>query len=367
LPEEPNASWDRALPIHPVIEDSAVGIEFLAEKTILLTGAAGSIGAALAKKILSGNPLELLLLDHSEQAVYELGRELSGRERTAACHFAVGDSGDPSLLHSLFTKHRPQLILHTAAYKHVPLMEENPFAAVQNNAIGTWELAKAAAEQGVPQLILVSTDKAANPRSILGASKRIAEQAVSRWSGSRHKYASIRLVNVLGSAGSVAPLFQEQIRRGGPVTITHPDAERHFLTLEDTVHLILIAAALRDEGTVYIPQISKPMKIAELAKILIQQAEAGPIAAKYIGLRDGEKLTEDLVSAGETLEPAQHPAVQKVKGVPICAGDFDRRMDELKDAVRRRDLDQLLETVCNLAPDYQPSGKLCPVQRVAHD
>jgi FlaA1/EpsC-like NDP-sugar epimerase len=363
-----NDGWVRDLPVHNLIGDSGNATDVMAGKTVLLTGAGGCIGSAVAKAILSGKPRQVLLLDHSEQALYQLGRSLSSLDEGPPYRLVPGDVGDLSLIAELLEEFSPDLILHAAAYKHVPLMEANPFAAMQNNAIFTWQLAKVAAETGVPQLLLISTDKAANPRSILGASKRIAEQAVLRWSSPLRRYAAIRLVNVLGSSGSVAPLFVEQIRRGGPLTITHPDAARYFMTLEDTVRLIMAAATLPGEGVVFLPKLSEPVRIVELARVLLRHtAGSDTIRTEYTALRPGEKLVEDLLSANESLRLTLHPGIHALTSPRPSDDVFDRTLFQLGEIVQRRDLALLLETLCLLVPDYQPGSTLCPARQMAHD
>jgi FlaA1/EpsC-like NDP-sugar epimerase len=209
-------------------------------------------------------------------------------------------------------------------------------------------------------LLLISTDKAADPHSILGASKKVAEQAVLRWSEQSRHYAGIRLVNVLGSEGSALPLFLEQIDHGGPVTITHPDAARYFMTLEDTVRIILAAAGLRDGGVVYVPEVSAPVRIVEIAECLVRRKLGGnrTIPIEFTGLCPGEKLREDLLSTDESLRATSDPSIHKVVAPHFCPDAFDQAFVQLGKAVKCRNLAALLEALCQLVPAYQPSSAL---------
>jgi FlaA1/EpsC-like NDP-sugar epimerase len=371
LPDNSKNRWDCFLLKSRIIDDSAIGIDQMAGKIVLLTGAGGSIGSAVAEKILSGKPRQLLLLDNSEQALFQLGRSLACLEGAPAYRLILGDLRDRCLITALLEEDRPDTVLHAAAYKHVPMMEANPFAAIQNNAILTWQLVEAAAMSGVPEFLFISTDKAANPHSILGVSKRLAEQAVIRWSAPSRRYAAMRLVNVLGSSGSVLPLFLEQIRRGGPLTITHPDAVRYFTTLKDTVALILAASSLPEGGVVYLPKLSASQRvlIVDLARLLLRHmgaAEESKIRTEFTGLRPGEKLVEDLFCEGEVLRSTAHPAISAASGILVSADTLDRAFVQLKETVRRRDLAALLETCCQMIPEYQPSEALWVARQMAH-
>jgi FlaA1/EpsC-like NDP-sugar epimerase len=330
-------------------------------KTILITGAGGCIGSALAVALLQGRPRRVLLLDHSEQALYQLLSDLGSLEQTAPYTGVLGDIRDQALVWSLLREYQPALILHAAAFKHVPLMEENPLAAVSNNAVGTYQLVRQAAQADVPGFLLISTDKAANPRSIMGASKRLAELAITRWHTDRGDYASIRLGNVIGSQGSVAPLFMEQIERGGPVTVTHRDAARYFLTLENTVQLILSATKLENKGALLLPDLGEPLRIANLARFLIQNHANGrrqKIEIRFTGLRPGDKVLEDLLSQGETLQPTSDPRLRRVIGQGTDAKEFDASFEILRKHVEARDLPATLAIVRRLVPEYEPSEAL---------
>ena len=330
-------------------------------KRVLLTGAAGSIGSALAQAVLASDPRLLILLDQSERGLYEIDATL-GVFRSSGKHVSIlGDIGDQELLIEICERHQPDVILHAAALKQVPLMEKNPVAAVQANALGTNMLAKTAATLGVAKLVMVSTDKAANPRSIMGASKRVAELALIRWTTEQSWMRSIRLGNVLGSHGSVIPTFERQIRLGGPVTVTHPDASRYFLSMENAVELILAALAIEGEGKILIPDLGQPVRIIDLARKLIKESGFQPdsdIRIVLIGLRPGDKLSEDLISERESVEGTNDPRLFAAKSSEIPPDEFDSRMEDLTENANRRDLSLVIESLCKLVPQYQPSESL---------
>ena len=331
----------------------------------LLTGAGGSIGSALAKQLLS-NTRTLVLLDHSEQNLYEINSELSGATANASQQIIpiLGDVNDAPLLADLFEKYRPTQIFHAAAFKHVPLMEENPIAVIRNNILGTWTLATTAAKYRAHQLTMISTDKAANPRSIMGAAKRVAEQILTSLDTPATRMRSIRLGNVLGSTGSVVPLFQRQIANGGPVTVTHTEARRYFLSLDEATNLIFAAAALGDAATLFVPDLDAPIKILDLAKELIAEAQASaapnkkPIEIVFTGLRPGDKLSEDLLSSSETAEPTTQPKLRRIIGPTPTAKSLDSALHTISHHAISRDLPALLEAIRSLVPEYKPSERI---------
>ena len=329
-------------------------------ETILVTGAGGCIGSALAQALVSNGANFLILLDHSEQNLHEINLQFAAAGESAYAAI-LGDVLDGGLLTEIFERYRPQTIYHAAAFKHVPLMESNPIAVVRNNAIGTWELAKTAARFGAERLLMISTDKAVNPRSVMGASKRLAELAILRLSTAKTKMNALRLGNVLGSHGSVGPLFKQQIKQGGPVTVTHPDARRFFLTLSETVELIMAAATLDDSGTIFVPEMREPVKIVDLAKQMIQKAglqTPREIEIVFTGLRPGDKLEEELVSAQESLEPTSDERLHRVKSLQMDAEKFDASLGRISESIGERNLDALLRELGRLVPEYQPSETL---------
>lgn len=334
-------------------------------KTILVTGAGGCIGSALVQSLARTNRNLLILLDHSEQNLHEINLQLAAAGNYSYVAI-LGDLLDATLRCEIFDRYHPQTIYHAAAFKHVPLMESNPIAVVRNNALGTWELARTAARFGAERLLMISTDKAVNPRSIMGASKRIAELALLRLSDAKPgaattKMNALRLGNVLGSQGSVGPLFQQQIQRGGPVTVTHPKATRYFLTLSETVELIVAAASLDDSGYIFIPKLSEPVKILDFAKRMIREAgleTPRDIEITFAGLRPGDKLQEELFSAEEVLQPSGDARLHRAVGPPIDAQVLDATLQTISDTVRERNLAALMPALGKLVPEYQPSEAL---------
>ena len=327
--------------------------------SVLITGAGGCIGSALAERIAKSGAQNVILLDHAEHELHEIELALSAIEGCAPHVAVLGDVCDAALLADVFREHRPDVIYHAAAFKHVAMMEANPLAAIRNNVIGTMTLAFAARNYEAAQLVMISTDKAVNPRSVMGVSKRIAELVLLRWNGIKTQMKAIRLGNVLGSRGSVAPLFRQQIERGGPVTVRHPEVSRYFLTLREVVDLILATANL--EGGVFVPEPSEPVKIVDLARGMIRKAGFEPDAELpivFTNLLRGEKLSEEMVFASETVEPSGDARIQRVRGAAIAAAEFDVKVARLLDSVGRRDLPALVDSLVGLVPEYQPSELL---------
>jgi FlaA1/EpsC-like NDP-sugar epimerase len=340
-----------------------------AGKCILITGAGGYIGGALAETLAAYAPALLVLLDNSEHNLNEITTRLRGAGTVGAADVqfsgVLEDVCNESLLAELFERYRPEIIFHAAACKHVPLMEENPLAAMRTNAIGTWRLLEAAKRNGASQLLLVSTDKAVHPASVMGATKRVAELLLERGAGDGIALQSVRLGNVLGSPGSVAPLFARQIARGGPVTVTDPTAERYFLTLATATEMILRASQL-GPGT-FIPKLAPAVRIVAFAERMIAEArKAGspPIAVQFTGMRPGDKLREEFLNDAEVSEITEDERLLRVRPAKINYGAFDTAMGKLDEAVESRDLRKAMESLQQIVPEYRPSDV---VMEIVHE
>lgn len=326
---------------------------------VLVTGAGGSIGSELCRQVAGLSPAALLLLDRYENGLFAVANEL-----VAAGHGVVpliGDITEVGRMNRLFAEYRPTLVFHAAAHKHVPLMEANPCEAVLNNVGGTRVLAEAAHRYAVARFILISTDKAVNPVSVMGASKGVAElflQDLSR--SSRTVFATVRFGNVLGSNGSVVPLFLDQIRAGGPVTITEPGMRRYFMMVSEAVQLVLHAARLARGGELFVLEMGEPISVADLARNLIRLAGLVPdkdIALTYLGRRPGEKLIEELVSLHETVEQTAVPNVLCVRRRPIAHPvHLAALIARLEEAAAEGNMPNLTAALCAILPAYRPSG-----------
>jgi FlaA1/EpsC-like NDP-sugar epimerase len=332
--------------------------DLIAGRRVLLTGAGGSLGSALAREIVKRRPNSFILLDHSENNLQQIHADLSAFSRGDTCAPILGDFGDGALLEEIFDEQAPDLVIHAAAFKHVPFMERNPIAAVRNNAIATNLLAETAHEHGVSDFVMLSTDKAVNPRSVMGASKRVAELALLRWSSPRSAMRAIRLGNVAGSVGSVIPIFRRQIAAGGPVTVTHPDVSRYFVSLEEAAERVLLAAALNGESGIFLSKPGAPVRILDLAHRLITVAGFKPeveIPISIIGLRPGEKMSEEFVSDRESIQPSACAELLSIETPQPSSENFDSSISALNESVDRRDAAAVLEQLCRLVPEYRPS------------
>jgi FlaA1/EpsC-like NDP-sugar epimerase len=335
----------------PVEVDFASIAEYLKGEVVLVTGAGGSIGSELCRQIARIGPAKLVLLDHAEPALFEIERELVRERGFLAAAAVVGDVRDPVKLRQVFDKYRPGVVFHAAAYKHVAMMEANPLEAVRNNTLGTRVVADVAVEYGAKRFVLVSTDKAANPKTVMGQSKALAEWIVETW-GHRAdvttRFVAVRFGNVLGSSGSVVPIFRRQIARGGPVTVTHPEMTRFFMTIPEAVQLIVQAGAIGGRGQVYVLDMGEPVRIVDLAEKMIRLSGKEPgreIAIEYVGPAPGEKLHEELVGDGEAVSPSRHPKIDLITRPPV---DSEWLEAELADLERLVEEGETLELVAEL-------------------
>jgi FlaA1/EpsC-like NDP-sugar epimerase len=295
----------------------------LVKKRVCVTGAAGSIGSELCRQLLQYNPDSLILIDQAESDLYQIELELKSLKKSSAIHTYIADISNKERVRSIFNQLKPQILFHAAAYKHVPMMESNPSEAIATNILGTKALADLSVEFGVEKFVMVSTDKAVNPTSVMGCSKRVAEIYVQsldsnlKLNGStRTSFVTTRFGNVLGSNGSVIPTFKKQIQNGGPVTVTHPEITRYFMTISEASRLVLEAGIMGRGGEIFIFDMGKPIKIVDLARKMIKLSGLEPgkdIDIAFIGLRDGEKLYEELLNNNENTIPTHHTKILKAK------------------------------------------------------
>jgi FlaA1/EpsC-like NDP-sugar epimerase len=314
---------------------------YLQDETVLVSGAGGSIGAELCRQIARVGPARLVLVEHSESALFDIERELVDDREFSAVAADLGDCGDRAKMSQVFERYRPTVIFHAAAYKHVALLEANPLEAVRNNTLATKTLVDVAVEYGARRFVLVSTDKAANPKNVLGQSKAVCEWIVEAYGHRRDittRFVAVRFGNVLNSSGSVIPIFRRQIEKGGPVTVTHPDMTRYFMTIPEAVSLVVQAGAIGGRGQVYVLDMGEPVKILELARNMIRLSGKEPetdIAIDFIGAKPGEKLREELWSHGETVGPTSHRKILRAARSPIDIAWLEDELAELRRMVER--------------------------------
>lgn len=330
--------------------------EYLSGKTVLVTGAGGSIGSELVRQVSRFKPRRILLLEREEGGLYQIHRECMTGRPEVPVEPLLCDVRDRDRLAYLFERYRPEAVFHAAAHKHVPLVEGNPDEAVLNNVGGTLNLTELALEFGVGRFVNISTDKAVNPTSIMGATKRVAEYVVERAARRAEPgqaFVSVRFGNVLGSRGSVVPLFREQIRKGGPVTITDPEMVRYFMTIPEASQLVLQAGSLGTNGCVYVLDMGEPVKIVDLARDLIQLSGFEPevdIAIEYSGIRPGEKLFEELLTAEEGTDSSRHEKIFVARKRGFDEAEFEDRLDRLFDAAHSRNPDAILRALDAVIP-----------------
>ncbi|MGE5251927.1 MAG: polysaccharide biosynthesis protein [Bacteroidota bacterium] len=336
------------------VNDELVG-QALNGRRVLVTGAGGSIGRELCRQIARRGPGLLVLLGHGENSIFEIFLELSEDYPELALVPVIADIRDSERIASVFGLHRPQVVFHAAAHKHVPLMEANPTEAVTNNVLGTRNMVEVSAQSGVERFVLISTDKAVQPASVYGATKRLAEMLVlDAANGSKLPFVVVRFGNVLGSRGSIIPLFKSQIARGGPLTITHPDMRRFFMTIPEAVYLVLQAASMGRGGETFLLNMGEPIRVQELAEDLIRLSGLEPgrdIEIVYTGTRPGEKLTEELWEAGTPLENTRHPDIFRLASSETPGRERLRAaVSALAEASSRADTQAILHILIQIVP-----------------
>ncbi len=353
----------------PVPPDASLFGRHIVGKVVLVTGAGGSIGSELCRQIASGQPRRIVLLDHSEYALYEIDKELLRLGTAIEIVARLGSVLDEATLLDLMRRHGVQAVYHAAAYKHVPIVEDNIRQGLRNNVFGSLAVVRAALKAGVETCVLVSTDKAVRPTNVMGASKRAAElifQAAALRAGTRAVFSIVRFGNVLGSSGSVIPLFKQQIAAGGPITITHPDIIRYFMLIPEAAQLVIQAGAMAKGGEVFVLDMGEPVRIADLARSLIHLSGLtektaddpdGHIEIQYVGLRPGEKLFEELL-IGDDVVPSGHPRILCARERHIDPALLDKMLASLRAACDGDDIEAMLRQMRNLVPEYRSADEV---------
>ena len=359
--EEVSVSKLRDVSIEDLLGRDSVQIDlssveaYLREKTILVTGGGGSIGSELCRQIAKCSPKCLIIFDIYENNAYEIQQELKKKYPFLHLEVLIGSVRNTNRIESVMQLYRPNIVFHAAAHKHVPLMEDSPNEAIKNNVFGTYKTARAADKYGVEKFVLISTDKAVNPTNIMGASKRMCEMVVQMFSRhSKTEYVAVRFGNVLGSNGSVIPLFKKQMAEGGPITVTHPDIIRYFMTIPEAVSLVLQAGAYAKGGEIFVLDMGEPVKIADLAKNLIRLSGytlGVDMDIEYTGLRPGEKLYEELLTKEEGLQKTENDLIFIGKPLEFDEGEFFNGLERLEKAVAEERFD-VKEIVSEIVPTY---------------
>jgi FlaA1/EpsC-like NDP-sugar epimerase len=357
----------RQLRVEDLLERAPVALDGeqirgrIADKVLLVTGAGGSIGSELTRQAASLGPRRLVLLDRSENDLFKLGHELSRKFPHLDYVPVVGDIQDVTLLRDVFATHRPHSVFHAAAYKHVPMMERHCFQAVTNNIFGTYNVALLARQYHVEDFVLISSDKAVNPTNIMGVTKRVAELIMQGLQDNGTRFMAVRFGNVLGSNGSALPLFEQQIAAGGPVTVTHPDARRYFMTIPEAVQLVLQASSMGQGGEVFILDMGEPVRILDLVRNLIRLSGLEPdrdIKIEFVGLRPGEKLFEELKLEGEDIGPTAHHKIRVLTGSKMTFEQVSGWLDELSILVEAKNVHGLVTKLVQIVPEYWPSPEI---------
>ena len=346
----------------PAVRLDASGLKrLIAGRVVMVTGAGGSIGSELARQLAAYAPSQLLLVERSEPALFAIEQELLGKAYGAMIVPLVADIADSPRMRALFSRHTPALVFHAAAHKHVPMMERHPGEAVRNNSLGTARLADLALQHNVERFVLISTDKAINPTSVMGASKRLAEmylQALAADNPGRTKFMAVRFGNVLGSSGSVVPIFKRQIAAGGPVTVTDPEMRRYFMTIPEASGLVIQSALLGEGGEIFLLDMGDPVKIVDLARQLIQLSGLRPdvdVAIQFVGLRPGEKLFEELSYPAEAFSATSHPKIMRFTTVAQALPRVQTALASLEREALLASPERLRGLLRLVVPEYAPT------------
>ena len=342
----------------PVKVDIESIMDYVKDKTVLVTGGGGSIGSELCRQLVSHKPKCLVIFDIYENNAYDIQQELKIKYPDANVVTLIGSIRNTSRLESVFEQYKPDIIYHAAAHKHVPLMEVSPNEAIKNNVVGTWNVAKMADKYGVKKFVMISTDKAVNPTNVMGATKRICEMIIQSFNEkSKTDFVAVRFGNVLGSNGSVIPLFKRQIEAGGPVTVTHPDIIRYFMTIPEAVSLVLQAGAYAKGGEIFILDMGEPVKIDDLAKNLIRLSGytlGVDMEIKYTGLRPGEKLYEELLMNEEGMQDTDNKLIHIGRPIEFDKEHFYEKLEELKEMAYAEDSADIRKKIMEVVDTYHP-------------
>lgn len=344
----------------PTVLDREAIVNMLSGKRVLVTGAGGSIGSEICRQVAASVPAQLLLVEQCEVLLYQIEQDLIRRGFGGIIKPLIADITDRQRMEQIFEKFRPEFVFHAAAHKHVPMMESQPAEAIKNNALGTASLLELASNAGTEAFVLISTDKAINPTNAMGASKRLAEiilQANSRRPGNNTRFMAVRFGNVLGSSGSVIPHFKRQIAEGGPVTVTHPDIKRYFMTIPEAVGLVLQTAVIGKGGSIYVLNMGEPVKIIDVARHLIRLSGLRPdidIEIKISGLRPGEKLFEELKTEGEEFEPSGHSRISRFISTPMDYEKLEDLLEALRKISQKQSRNEIKRDIRLIIPEYKP-------------
>lgn len=359
-------SYEDLLGRKPVHLDITGIRNYLDGKTVLITGCGGSIGSELCRQVIKYQPHSMILLDSSEANLFNIQMELQNEKYFRHCEAVLGHVQNQRLMDDIFEKYKPQVVFHAAAYKHVPMLEKNPWEAVFNNIIGSRMTMEMSLKHHVERFVLVSTDKAVRPTNVMGTSKRVTELIMQSLQGNSTKFMAVRFGNVVGSSGSVIPLFRRQIEQGGPVTVTHPEVNRFFMTIPEASQMIVQAGAMGEGGEIFVLRMGTPVKIADMARDLIRLSGKEPdvdIKIIFTGLREGEKLYEELITVGEDILPTRHEKVMVLRSSSHSDNPrylleiretLNKAIDELARDADSHDTERIKKKLNEIVPEYTP-------------